>query len=404
MYKSIKKQIRLVKLKNKLLKEKMFFNEESLVFFKNNVLIIDEIIPEFNKDSGSRRLKEIISILLKNDIGVFLLADYRQHRYKSDYFEVYKKMGVNVYQPAIFNDEVLTIESFIKLIAPKLNYAWLHRPHIFDKYQSIVYNANPKVKLIYDMVDFHYVRLQREYDLNKNEDHKIDAQNYLKLETNNSKKADVTIAISETDKALLLKHYNKPQQIKVLSNIHQHLPKTSNFKTFENRKNLLFIGNFRHTPNQDAIVFLHDKIMPIVWKTLPELKVDIIGSYATEDIEALHSDKFNVIGFVDDVEDYFYNSRVFIAPLRYGAGIKGKIGQSLEYSLPLITTNIGAEGFNFGAHHDTMVGNTPEAIAAKIIEAYTNKEVWNALSDYSEHILEPFSLKSTEDTVLNLIK
>jgi len=272
------------------------------------------------------------------------------------------------------------------------------------KNKSIVNNANPKVKLIYDMVDFHYVRLQREYDLNKNEDHKIDAQNYLELEINNSNKADVTIAISETDKALLLKHYNKPQQIKVLSNIHQHLPKAANFKTFENRKNLLFIGNFRHTPNQDAIVFLHDKIMPIVWKTLPELKVDIIGSYATEDIEALHSDKFNVIGFVDDVEDYFYNSRVFIAPLRYGAGIKGKIGQSLEYSLPLITTNIGAEGFNFGTHHDTMVGNTPEAIAAKIIEAYTNKEVWNALSDYSEHILEPFSLKSTEDTVLNLIK
>ncbi|MDX1271204.1 glycosyltransferase [Bizionia paragorgiae] len=382
----------------------MFFKKESLVFKEKNVLIVDEIIPEFNKDSGSRRLKEIISILLKNDIGVFLLADYRQHRYKSDYFEVYKKMGVNVYQPAIFKDEVLTIEGFIKLIAPKLNYAWLHRPHIFDKYQSIVNNANPKVKLIYDMVDFHYVRLQREYELNKNEDHKIDAQNYLELETKNSKEADVTIAISETDKALLLKHYNKPQQIKVLSNIHQHLPKTANFKTFEDRKNLLFIGNFRHTPNQDAILFLHDKIMPIIWKTLPDVKVDIIGSYATEDIKALHSEQFNVIGFVDDVKEYFYSSRLFIAPLRYGAGIKGKIGQSLEYSLPLITTDIGAEGFNFGVNHDAMVGNTPQDIAAKIIEVYTNKEVWDTLSDYSEQILEPFSLKSTEDTVLNLIK
>ncbi|WP_246124335.1 MULTISPECIES: glycosyltransferase [Bizionia] len=393
-----------MKLKNKLLKEGVFFNEESLVFSKKNVLIIDEIIPEFNKDSGSRRLKEIISILLKNNIGVFLLADYRQHRYKSDYFGVYKKMGVNVYQPAIFKDEVLTIEGFIKLIAPKLNYAWLHRPHIFEKYQSIVRNANPKVKLIYDMVDFHYVRLQREYELNNNEDNKIEAQKYLNLETSNSKKADVTIAISDTDKSLLLKHYNKPEQIKVLSNIHQYLPKTANFKPFEKRCNLLFIGNFRHTPNQDAIVFLHDKIMPIVWKTLPELKVDIIGSYATEDIKALHSDQFNIIGFVDKVEDYFYNSRLFIAPLRYGAGIKGKIGQSLEYSLPLITTDIGAEGFNFGKHHNTMVANTKEEIAAKIIEVYTNKESWETLSAFSEHILEPFSLKSTEDTVLSLIK
>lgn len=404
MYKSIKKQIRLVKLKSKLLKEGVFFKEESLVFSEKNVLIIDEIIPEFNKDSGSRRLKEIISILLKNDIGVFLLADYRQHRYKSDYFEGYKKMGVNVYQPAIFEDEVLTIEGFIKLIAPKLNYAWLHRPHIFKKYQSIVKNANPKVKLIYDMVDFHYMRLQREYELNNNGEHKLDALKYLELETRNSKEADVTIAISETDKTLLLEHYNKPEKISVLSNIHQHLPKTASFKSFDNRKNLLFIGNFRHTPNQDAIVFLHDKIMPIVWKTLPELKVDIIGSYATERIKALHSERFNIIGFVDKVEDYFNNSKVFVAPLRYGAGIKGKIGQSLEYSLPLVTTDIGAEGFNFGTHYDAMVGNTPQDIASKIIEIYTNKEVWNILSDYSEHILEPFSLKSTEDTVLRLIK
>ncbi len=276
--------------------------------------------------------------------------------------------------------------SVIKLIAPKLNYAWLHRPHIFDKYHSIVSKANPKVKLIYDMVDFHAVRLQREFEINNNEEHKINAQKYLELETINSTKADITIAISNTDKVLLLEHYNKPEQIEVLSNIHQHIPKTADFIPFEKRSDLLFIGNFRHTPNQDAILFLHNKIMPIVWKTLPELKVDIIGSYAPEDILALHSDNFNIIGFVEDVKSYFNNSRLFVAPLRYGAGIKGKIGQSLEYSLPLITTNIGAEGFNFGEHLDTMVGNTPEEIAAKIIEAYTNKETWNTLSDYSEHI------------------
>ncbi|WP_245705844.1 glycosyltransferase [Bizionia paragorgiae] len=384
-------------------KEQVFFNVESLVFLDRNVLIVDEIIPEFNKDSGSRRLKEIISILLQNNIGVFLLADYKHHRYNSEYIESYKKMGVTVYYPAIHKGELFTIKDFIKKIASQLDFAWLHRPHIFHKYHSIVVNANPKVKLIYDMVDFHSVRLQREYELSKNELHRVESEKYLELEVNNSKLADVTIAISETDKLFLLEHYNKPEQIKVISNIHQHLTKPLDFKSFENRSDLLFIGSFRHKPNQDAIRFLHDEIMPIVWKEIPGLKVNIIGSYATDFVKALNTETFNIIGFVDDVKEYFNNSRLFIAPLRYGAGIKGKIGQSLEYSLPLVTTSIGAEGFDFMDKEEVMIANTAEEIADKIINLYTDKKLWEFTSDTCESILEPFSYNKTEKQILEVL-
>src|SRR5690606_29308341 len=144
-------------------------------------------------------------------------------------------------------------------------------------------------------------------------------------------------------------------------------------------------------PNQDAIRFLHDEIMPIVWKEIPGLKVNIIGSYATDFVKALNTETFNIIGFVDDVKEYFNNSRLFIAPLRYGAGIKGKIGQSLEYSLPLVTTSIGAEGFDFMDKEEVMIANTAEEIADKIINLYTDKKLWEFTSDTCESILEPFS-------------
>ncbi len=403
MYKTLKTNYRNWKLKNKLIKQNIQFNIENFDFKPVNVLFIDEIIPEFNKDSGSRRLKEIITLLLKNNIGVFLLADYKQYKYKSDYIKWYKEMGVQVYEPSVFEKKLVTKNQFVEWVAPRMNYAWLHRPKMFKKYADFIKQKNDAVKLIFDMCDFHYIRLLREWEKNNKPETKKAAQDYLKLELENCKKADLIFAISETDRNLVLEHYNQPEKFTVVSNIHQYFEKPNAFNPFEKRENILFIGNFRHRPNEDAVLFLHNKIMPMVWKTHPEIKVDIVGSYPTESVLKLNADNFKVLGFVDDVSTYFYNSRVFFAPLRYGAGIKGKIGQSLEYSLPIVTTDIGAEGFNFGNHAEAMIANDADTLSKKIIEMYTNKTLWNAVSDYSKNILQPFSIQETEATLKNLI-
>jgi len=403
MFKTLKISFKNWKLKQKLAKQKLYFNINDYNFKPVNVLFIDEIIPEFNKDSGSRRLKEIITLLLKNNIGVFLLADYKQYKYHSEYIALYKKMGVQVYEPSILNNKLVTKEHFIELVIPKINYAWLHRPKMFKKYSDFIMKENKSVKLIFDMCDFHYIRLLREYEQNNLKETKKAANNYLKLELENCNKADIILAISKTDKDLVLEHYNKENKFTVIGNIHQHSKKTNAFKTFNERKNLLFIGNFRHAPNVDSVLFLYNEVMPIIWQTHPEIKIDIVGSYPTEQILNLNSVNFKIIGFVNDVSQYFYNARVFFAPLRYGAGIKGKIGQSLEYSLPLVTTTIGAEGFNFGKHAESMIANEPKFLAQKIIEIYTNETLWNNISDYSKNILQPFSILATEETLKEVI-
>jgi len=143
--------------------------------------------------------------------------------------------------------------------------------------------------------------------------------------------------------------------------------------------------------------------MPLVWKVIPDLKVNIIGSYITDEIEALASDKFKLLGFVDDLNAVINTTKLFVAPLRFGAGIKGKIGQSLEHSLPLVTTNVGAEGFDFGEQTNVMIANNAEAIAQKVIDLYTNKILWEEASNSCKTILEPFSLKVTENQVLQII-
>ncbi|PIB32426.1 group 1 glycosyl transferase [Gaetbulibacter sp. 5U11] len=402
--KSLKNQFKTYLLTKKLKKNNILFNLSDFTFSDKNVLIIDEIIPEFNKDSGSRRLTEIIKLLLKNKVSVFLIADLKQYKYKSDYIQKFKDLGVNVYQPSINQKgQLVTKEDFIKLITPKIDVAWLHRPTIFSKFQSLVKTANPNIKLVFDMVDFHYVRLLREYELNKDEALKAEAEKFLKIELENCKNADVVIAISTTDKELLKQHFNTDEKVVLISNIHQHIDKSDNFNSFENRNDLLFVGSFRHDPNSDAVKYLKENIMPLVWKVIPDLKVNIIGSYITEDIEALASDKFKLLGFVDDLNAIINTTKLFVAPLRFGAGIKGKIGQSLEHSLPLVTTNVGAEGFDFGEQTNVMIANNAEAIAQKVIDLYTNKILWDEASNSCKTILEPFSLKVTENQVLQII-
>ena len=402
--KSLKNQFKTYLLTKKLKKNNILFNLNDFKFSDKNVLIIDEIIPEFNKDSGSRRLTEIIKLLLKNKVSVFLVADLKQYKYKSDYIQKFKDLGVNVYQPSIDKKgQLVTKEDFIKLITPKIDVAWLHRPTIFSKFQSLVKTANPNVKLVFDMVDFHYVRLLREYELNKDEALKAEAEKFLKIELENCKNADVVIAISTTDKELLKQHFNTDEKVVLISNIHQHIDKSDNFNSFENRNDLLFVGSFRHDPNSDAVKYLKEDIMPLVWKDIPDLKVNIIGSYITKEIEALASDKFKLLGFVDDLNAVINTTKLFVAPLRFGAGIKGKIGQSLEHSLPLVTTNVGAEGFDFGEQTNVMIANNAEAIAQKVIDLYTNKILWEEASNSCKTILEPFSLKVTENQVLQII-
>lgn len=404
MLKKLKNQFKLFLLKKKLKKNKVFFNENDFKFSDKNVLIIDEIIPEFNKDSGSRRLTEIIKLLLKNKVSVFLVADLKQYKYKSDYIQKFKDLGVNVYQPSIDSKgDLVTIEGFIKQMAPKMDVAWLHRPLIFDKYQALVKKANPKVKLVFDMVDFHYIRLLREYELNKDEALKTEAEKFLKIELQNCKNADVVIAISTTDKVLLKQHFNTDEKVVLISNIHQYIDKSEDFNSFENRKDLLFVGSFRHDPNSDAVTYLKQDVMPIVWQTLPDVTVNIIGSYITDDIKDLASSNFKLLGFVDDLNVVINNSKLFVAPLRFGAGIKGKIGQSLEHSLPLVTTDVGAEGFDFGNQKQIMIANNTEAIAQKVVDLYTNKELWDEASNSCKTILEPFSLKVTENQLLQII-
>ncbi|TDO72795.1 glycosyltransferase involved in cell wall biosynthesis [Flavobacterium chryseum] len=404
MLKSIKLYFRLKSLAKKLKKQKKEVDFTGDLKCKTNVIIIDTKVPEYNKDSGSRRLTEIVKLLIKNNVGVFLMADFKEYRFTTDYVQYFKDLGAIVYEPGIDKyGKLISKNDFIKQVLPFADFVWLHRPEIFAKYYPVVKKMKPAAKVFFDMVDFHYLRFKRESELTGNSDILKKADKFLKLELDNCRKADKIIVISDLEKESLKEFYNEDSKIISIGNIHQFI-ENKNPVSFENRKDLLFIGGFDHKPNVNAVNYLAEEIMPLLWKSNPEISISIIGSNPPEEIEKLNSEKFRIVGYVEDVSPYFLNSRIFVAPLLYGAGIKGKIGQSLEFGLPLVTTNIGAEGFNFEENRNITVGNTSREIVDNIISLYQNKELWEKISADSKKVIEPFSNYTIEQKIVSLIK
>ena len=252
------------------------------------------------------------------------------------------------------------------------------------------------------MVDFHYLRFKRESELLKQPKIMVVADKYLNLELDNCRKADKIIVISDLEGKTLKNYYDEDSKVITIGNIHQFI-KNDEPIPFEDRKDLLFIGGFDHRPNVDAVEYLHKEIMPLLWNIQPEISISIIGSNPPDSILKLNSDKFKIVGYVKDISFYFFKSKIFVAPLRYGAGIKGKIGQSLEYGLPLVTTDIGAEGFDFGENTKYIVGQTSQEIVDNILLLYQNQEIWNQVSSNSEKVIEPFSLSTIESKILTLL-
>ena len=187
----------------------------------------------------------------------------------------------------------------------------------------------------------------------------------------------------------------------VVSNIH---PVHVAVAEYEERKDILFIGGFEHPPNVDAVLWFCREIWPLVTSKLPGIKFHIIGSKTPREILDLQSDQIIVHGFVKDVAPHFASCRLSIAPLRYGAGVKGKVNQSMAYGVPCVLTPAAAEGMYLKHGRDALILETPEAFANSMIKIYQDCELWKRLSDDGiKNIKENFSFEAARRALLSAL-
>jgi glycosyltransferase involved in cell wall biosynthesis len=279
----------------------------------------------------------------------------------------------------IYHPSVQSIDGYLEDNGNFFDIVILSRSHIaFKHYHSVKKNCS-HAKIIFDTVDLQYLRESRRAEIEKDTTIQKEAERSKVTELFLATHCDLTLVVSSTEKEFLLKE-TPHIRIEIISMIHEVTPCDT---PFCDRKDLLFVGGFNHQPNVDSMKWFTNEIFPRIINKIPDIKLYIIGSNPTKEIEQLASPNIIVVGYAKDLTSYFNTSRIFIAPLRYGAGVKGKISQSMSFGLPVVTTSIGAEGMNLLDGETVLIADDEEMFASKCIGLYENEKLWNELAKNS---------------------
>jgi GT2 family glycosyltransferase/glycosyltransferase involved in cell wall biosynthesis len=355
------------------------------------VMVVDSYVPRYDREAGSARMFEIVKIVNRLGFRVVFMPDNfsRIEPYTSEL----QGLGVEVlHHVAQGRSPQARFEEALR----RIDIAWISRPELFEKWAA--HFRERGIPVVYDTVDLHHVRLRRQAVLEGNrDDESWKAVEAMELSCALAAKATVTVSVQEKETLEAAGIRN----VTVVPTIHD--PKIGS-REFSASSGLLFIGGYRHAPNVDAVNWLCSEIMPLVWREHPELKLTLLGDDPPPAIAALASARVAVPGFVSDVAPYFMSHRLFVAPLRYGAGHKGKIGQSLSYGLPVVTSSIGAEGFNLRDSDDYLHAETAFEFAKAIVRLYSDPALWSKLSENALLALRPFSSEVATDAIFRLME
>ncbi len=347
-------------------------------------MVVDHYAPTFDKDSGSLRMFNLVKIL--TELGYKVVFWPENRTFSGIYTKTLQDMGVEViYGDILFDDYMRENGSVFDLVI-------LSRPHVAIQFIHAV-KAFSKAKIIYDTVDLHFLREARKAAIEMDDRQRWQtaalSRDWKNKELFLCHVADRVLVVSPIEREILEKEDGLEGKVAVVSNIHSV---ESCCNGFEERSGLMFIGGFMHEPNEDGIVWFATTIFPKLIERIPDIHLTIVGSHPTDAVLALASESVTVTGYVADVTPYFEKARVFVSPLRYGAGVKGKIGHSLSYGVPVVTTPIGAEGMGLVDGENALIADSENDFYKKVTDVYEDQNLWHKLSENGrQHIESSFS-------------
>lgn len=361
------------------------------------ILIIDDIPPLPDRAAGALRhyhtLKQMLNLGYKvtyvhlmgkqyaDEAGIKYLTDFKMQGVEFIWFNY--EYWYNFRYSGQAKEYIETLINSLELKDRAFDFVYIAFWHIAEYFIDLIKLQIPSVPILIDTMDIHYLREEREAELSKDNSLKIKAKENKKRELAVYSKADVITTVTEADRSELRK-FIKDKPIFILTDVHD--PR-ENTPSFQNRKDLIFVGNFNHKPNEDAVLFFTKEIFPTIKSRLPEVKFYIVGNNPTEKVKALESDDIIITGWVANVKEYIDKCRVEVVPLRYGAGNKGKVGEALSSGIPIVTTSIGAEGMGIENGIHAYICDEPKSFAEKVIELYQDEKMWNEFSDKGKKLI-----------------
>jgi GT2 family glycosyltransferase/glycosyltransferase involved in cell wall biosynthesis len=342
---------------------------------KPTVLVIDATLPTFDEDSGSLRMYTMLKIWHDMGFRITFYPDNMDGNFK--YRHALEAIGIEVAYGGYNIQDVLSFRHF--------DYAMICRVEVGQRYIPHIRTVSPNTQIFYDTVDIHYVREERQAEIENSPELAHNALKTKQKELANCLLADRTLVVTDADGKHLQQEIPNLHYA-VLPNVHTQQPLSN--VGFDEREGLVFIGNYNHQPNEDAVFYFVEKVLPKVHEQLPDVTFYVVGSNMKDAIKALANEHVKIVGWVDEVAPEFAKRRLFVSYLRYGAGMKGKIGQALSLGLPVVCTRISAEGMGLQEGETALLADDADNFAQQICRLYQDKTLWEQLAQQGYEYIE----------------
>lgn len=362
---------------------------------RHRVLVLDACTPRPDRDSGSVRMLALLGLLREAGCAVSFFNEDRSH--DDEYTRALQQLGVEAW----WSPHLADVPRWLKAEGGRFDLVIASRHYVLSPLLPLLRRHAPGARVVFDTVDLHSLREAREAEVAGDEAQRRAATRTRRSEFGLIAASDATWVVSAAEKALLEAEL-PDARIAVVSNIHEVAERGP---PFDPRGGLLFVGSYRHPPNVDAARWLADEIFPRVRRHLPDAVLHLVGGDAPAEVAAL-GDRPGIVfhGHVPDLQPLLHAARISVAPLRYGAGVKGKVNQALAQGLPVVATSCAVEGMFLTDGVDVLVADDAEAFAAAVVRLHQDAALWETLSlGGQENTRRHFSRDAVRATLRDLL-
>ena len=361
----------------------------------DTVLVVDAFTPRPDRDSASLRLLNLMRMLREEGAHVVFVPADRGHggRYTLEM----QQLGVEVWYAPFARP----LPAWLREHGSRFDSVLVCRHYVMREVLPLLRRYAPQARVIFDTVDLHYLREQRGAELANDPVRARAAQQTRQRELDIIARSDATLVVSEVERELLAKEA-PAARVEVLSNLHRM---GGEGQPFDQRRDLMFVGGFRHPPNVDAACWFVEEVWPLLREHEPDLRFHCIGGDVPAVIQALAASPGVIVhGHVPDLTPLLAGVRLTVAPLRYGAGVKGKVNQPMAHGQPVVATSCAIEGMHLRPGDDVLVADDAAGFAAAVLRAYHDRVLWQQLAcNGRRNIQRHFSLDAGRAVVRQVL-
>ena len=353
---------------------------------KSTVLIIGYVFPEPNSSAAGTRMLQLIDFFINQNYTVVFATSCKK---STNAFDL-ESLNVQVVEILLNHS---SFDFFVKDLNPEVV--------LFDRFMTeeqfgwrITENC-PDALRILDTEDLHFLRKTRQQSISSSSGsaNDFDLNDIAKREIASIYRSDLSLIISEAELKILIDKFKIDCSLLLYLPFMLDLNENSELKqhsSFSERTDFVSIGNFLHPPNSDVIFYLKNDIWPLIKSQLPQANLHVYGAYDTQAIRSMHNKKdgFLLHGYVEDAFEVVNSSRVLLAPLRFGAGLKGKLILAMQCGTPAAMSTIAAEGMFGSDQPNGIIEDDPSLFVKKCIDLYTQESLWTEYQNKGDAVLK----------------